>query len=228
MKIVVLSDGETWELLGPQILVCDVGTEDFKHLLQGECPRHLGLEGIKVEVMGKFNLNHSIELALKPTPKSKKSGEDEHMYNLIHSDKLEEMLETRHDAGQAFADTTCNLDYDNVRTTGFETFETGFVLGQKADTDVYWAMISPPDSKSVIACFFIGKSEREVIERVECLPQDVPPNMICHICGKNIPTFGDREAANTIEEADSQFDGGEFSGGFHHDLWVAGFCVCDE
>ena len=48
MNVVVFSDGETWEVLGPKTVVCSVTKEEFKALEEGESPSDLGLEGTPV------------------------------------------------------------------------------------------------------------------------------------------------------------------------------------
>jgi hypothetical protein len=49
MKVIILSDGETWEVVSNQIVLCNVTDEQFNLLESGERPRDLELEGVNLE-----------------------------------------------------------------------------------------------------------------------------------------------------------------------------------
>jgi hypothetical protein len=58
MRIVVLSDGETWEVMNPEVLIVDITDEQFEKLESGIYPKSMSLSGVRVEDLLNLCVEH--------------------------------------------------------------------------------------------------------------------------------------------------------------------------
>jgi hypothetical protein len=100
-----------------------------------------------------------VEISQVPSP-----GERKDMFQV--SDKIDELINSLDvDEVQELADSSCTNGYDNDGATGFDIFENGFQLAQKAgDRPVYVSHVR--DERT--ALFFIG-TEEEILRKISKL-----------------------------------------------------------
>lgn len=66
------------------------------------------------------------------------------------------------------ADSSCTTGYDNDGSSGYELFENGFQLAQKAAGKPVFVVHHPDED---VAFFFIAASEDEVRQRIDGAPE---------------------------------------------------------